>query len=439
MLIIDGGYYCYDTNTNYIFRISEDIYNELTLLKSIGISHYQSDERVSDTKNMVSLLIERGFFKSNSVVNIVNPMNEYIKILTEGAINQLVLEISETCNFRCRYCHQHSNSSFENKTMSFDVAKKSVDLLYEKSKYEPALSITFYGGEPLVNFDIIKKTVEYANSRFELKKINYNITTNASLLDDDIIDFFIKNNFFVLISLDGNEKTQNYHRKYACDGQGTFDSVWHNVCNIRLKNLDYFRENVRFNAVILPGEKTDAVKKFFIDNAIPISSVDLTMADMASIDFDSIGLKPVYIDDNSDIYSSREYETIKNALKLKSSIGVNWHHNGPCLPGVRKLFISSDGCFYPCEKLDKSKGCVIGSLEYGFDYSKIKEIINIGLLNEKECGMCWAKRLCSVCVKQCLNEGNICAETKHAFCDLERKRVELLLKKYIKKEESSNE
>lgn len=434
---INGKYYCYDTNTNMILQITKELYQELIIMQNEGITKYEASLNVNESKKTILLLRKKGFFQGNKIAGINHPLTNYIEVLLHRAVNQLVLEVSEACNFRCRYCHQHSNDKFKSILMKYETARKGVDFLFENSKDETSVSITFYGGEPLINFETIRKTVEYVSEKFEIKDVDYNMTTNASLLNDEIIDFLIKNNFSLLISLDGDRCIQNYHRKFSKDGSDTFDVVWKNVCKIKEKNKTYFQQRVRFNAVLLPDDTPDDTYNFFTDNDIPLNRVNVTIADMTAIDYECNGaFYPLDCADERE--ETKEFDDFKNKLSSKANIPAEWHHSGPCVAGVRKLFISTDGTFFPCEKLDKASEASIGSLENGFNVEQVKKIMNVGRLSEDECKDCWAMRFCSLCVKQCITDNKICKETKLLFCGKERERIESFLRKYIETEANLN-
>ena len=155
---------------------------------------------------------------------------------------QMILGVTEECNLACRYCvfsDVYSNTRNSSpKKMTIQTAKKALDyymqLLEEGKKYNPVRdpSLGFYGGEPLLNFDLIRQSVTYLLETYPDEKISYHITTNGTLLTDEIIDFLIKNRFSISISLDGPENEHDRNRVYA-NGKGTFKDVIKNIKKIR--------------------------------------------------------------------------------------------------------------------------------------------------------------------------------------------------------------
>ena len=146
-------------------------------------------------------------------------------------------------------------------------------------------------------------------------------------------------------------------------------------------------------------------------------------ADMNGIDYYT---SPIAFKNNSDA-TSLESEAYKNSLKHyknKNVIPPVWHHNGPCVPAVRRIFVNADGEFYPCEKIDSDPSCMIGSLDSGVDAQKAAQILNIGKLTEEECKECWATRFCTMCVRNCIYNGSWSRSMKIKECELQKKECD---------------
>ena len=424
-------YYCYDTYSNILMRVTKGIYSEICKLKRIGITEYKSLCLTCSDYKDVLVLLEKGLLQYNFIKEIIHPESMYIDRLIERCVSQLILEVTSACNFRCRYCHQPRKSDNHSKMMDVNTAHRSIDFLFEHSKDATEIAITFYGGEPLLNFELIKSVVSYANRRFKFKPIFYNMTTNASLLNHSIISFLVENRFSLLISLDGNEDTQNYHRKYYSDGGATFNVVWNNVLYIREKYPEYFDMYVRFNAVALPDESTEAVISFFENNNISKASITISDADLSGIDY---RVTKLHLDNREQNYISFEknYKELINRLESKDKLPSKWHHSGPCVPAARRLFISTEGDFYPCEKVEGARDCLLGNLNIGVNAKKARELLNVGSLTSEDCKQCWAMRFCSICVRQCLDGDCISLQKKKIACKQSQKHTMLLLREYIK-------
>ena len=179
-------------------------------------SRYSASE-IAEAREEIEALKEEGV--------LFSPEPEHKKPTYAGVIKAMCLNISHMCNLRCEYCFADGGSYNGAMTnMSFDVAKKAVDFLIEKSGHRRNLEVDFFGGEPLLNFDVVKKTVAYARGleKEKGKNFRFTITTNATLLTDDAIEFFNKEMYNVVISIDGRKEVHNSVRKTAT-GEGSYD------------------------------------------------------------------------------------------------------------------------------------------------------------------------------------------------------------------------
>ena len=429
--VLEDKFYCYDTYTNNLLNVTKDIYLEICKLKKLGIHEYKKICASHSAYRDVLALIEKGIFRFGFTEEIIHPDTIYVKKLIERCISQLILEVTSSCNFKCRYCHQTSEVTARPKMLNEDIAYKSIDFLFEHSKDAKEIAITFYGGEPLLNFEIIKKVVNYANLKFESKPVIYNMTTNASLINEEITSFWVENNFSVLISLDGDEAIQNRHRRYLSDGGATFKDVWNHVLELRNNFPDYFYSHISFNAVIMPDENPGRVKDFFEKNNIPKTMLTTNYADLTGIDYFSTSLVK-----NEEVYSKEcfdeEFRDIIERFRNKDKLLTKWHHSGPCVPAARRLFITTDGNFYPCEKVHEAADCLLGNVNSGINFEKATELLNIGRLTSEDCKKCWAMRLCSMCVKQCLDGDSISPEKKKIACKMMRENAFFFLTAYVK-------
>ena len=236
-IIANNKCFVYDAYTNQIIQVSKQIFHEVNKLMKVGIDNYIKFSDKSQSYYDVLLLINNGFFKSSFVKKICASETRYIDVVTERCVQYVQLQVTRNCNFKCVYCSYVQSHEFERAheriNMSFSTAQKSIDFLYKHSKDSPQIALSFYGGEPLLNYNLIKRSIEYAAPLFKSKPISYHITTNGSLLNDEMIMFFVKHKVHLLISLDGDGNIQDKHRKYAYNGSGTFNDVVKSIEKIR--------------------------------------------------------------------------------------------------------------------------------------------------------------------------------------------------------------
>jgi len=428
-------FYVYDTYQNVLLNIQKKHYIELQKLSKIGLNSYLIQKTGLDEKNDLQYLMKKGFFSCKIVEDIQHPESTYSPELIEQCVGYLQLQVTQNCNFSCRYCAFASNTQYTRghslESMSVETAKKAVDFLYEHSSSVPEIRISFYGGEPLLNFHLIQQTVEYAEKRFSLKNIRYFITTNLSILNQKIIELFIKHSFNLLISFDGGENIQDKHRRFQTSGGKTFDHVLRNIISLRDYDATYFREKVRFNSVLFNDEKREDVYSFFDSIQVPRNAVSVTSADTSGIDYQLSHLwetskiaEPIIVED--------AFQT-KELLDNRIPINKRWHPNGTCIPGIGRMLIDVHGNIYLCEKVIETTATCIGSIETGFNVNRILEIQNIAKLTESECKHCWAMRFCKSCICHCTDaeRNDLSYELKKEHCAKEKKRIERNIYKLI--------
>ena len=249
--------------------------------------------------------------------------------MKSGEVKALCLHISHDCNLRCRYCFADEGAYHSvRETMSFETAKAAIDFLLRESGSRKVLEVDFFGGEPLMNFDTVKKTVYYARAEGAKlgKKFLFTTTTNGLLLDDEVIKFFNEEMENVVLSLDGRKEVHDAVRK-TVNGKGSFDVV-----------IDKIKKFVKAR-----GDKHYYVRGTFTAKNLDFSKDVLFLADSG---FDSISMEPV-VTDLPDLQIKeehlsaieKEYETLAEEYIRREEEGKGFlffHFNidiegGPCL------------------------------------------------------------------------------------------------------------
>lgn len=299
-------------------------------------------------------------------------------------LHQITFETTEACNLHCKYCYYGDfyTGSSARKGNSINI-KSALNLLEYliplwSSEYNMSnsavLFVSFYGGEPLLNFDFIERITRYLNDRkLNNRDIKFTITTNAMLLDK-YIHFLVKNNFDIYISLDGNEYNNSYRLKK--NGEPSFFKVCENIDNIRTSFPDFFASNVHFNSVLHNRNSINDIYDFFHKNYNKIPSIG--ELNTTGIRDDMVKLfKKTYrkynddtgtfnndlINDDSLLYSTKHKSLIHflyntKGLSFNDYSDLMFEKNnkikiptGTCLPFSRKMFVSVCGDILPCEKI----------------------------------------------------------------------------------------
>lgn len=434
----DGRYYLYDTYTNWLINVQKEHYIELNQLQKVGINQYKSLGHNDMTYKDILFLMNKGLLKPPHIKIIQHAETEYVKHLVDRCVNDITLQISRDCNFSCRYCLYASNSQVERvheqKNMSWDVAKHAIDYMYSHSADMQEVMVSFYGGEPLINFTVIQKAVQYAEDLFKTKTVKFNMTTNGSLLNERVVQFITEHCFHLTISLDGVSEIQNAHRKFLVTGNNTYDIVYNNILYIKNNHPDYFQNHVFFNPVLFKEENPDEAYKVFKDLEVPIEKVFFRYADLSGIDYINYG--PLLQSSDSELirlHQEKTQQPMVSKWKNKSTIPYVWHHGGPCIPGVKCLFVDINGEFYPCEKIIENRALSIGNIETGINIDKVSQFINIGKLTENHCKKCWAIRFCDICVSSCVDvdSNELSIVRKEIACKQQRELALNFLKQQV--------
>ncbi len=434
----EDSFYVYSSILNDIFFLNKEQYDALDNI-SFRDQDIASSELVKSLRLDINPIRMKCYLRPHEIEDELN-----------NSLRQLLLNTTEDCNLRCHYCINSGNyryfRRYSRKKMNLVIAKKAADYFIQKSNNQSLLGISFYGGEPLLNFDLILNTVNYINGRTNKSKI-YSVNTNGTLLNNDIIKFFVENNFVITFSLDGPKCINDRYRKYI-DNRGTFDTITNNLRSIYDYSHDYFKSNIFIKAVITPPYSYERILTFFRnDNLVSKAAyvgVGYVKDNDCSVKFDKYDEE----DFNGDLryikneifnyFLSKPKINDKNILynfKIKSFVPIINRQRGfidfmnefiyvpgICLPGKRKLFVDCDGNYHMCEKIEQS--IPIGNVNSGIDVKKVKELINKYCeLGESDCCNCWAKRLCGLCFANAIRGGKIDISFKREYCIRQRQDI----------------
>ena len=451
---IGRRFFFYDVNKNQIEEIPEYVYRYLSTSEE---GDGQEEEKVQE---YVQVLQEAGFLKSSRPQVSEHPVTEYYGAFADNNVGQLTLQVTQKCNLDCEYCiysGNYHNRHHADRWMTFETARKAIDYLAAHCADVETPSLGFYGGEPLLAYDLMKECTLYAEKVFEGRKFLLNFTTNGTLLTEDKVDFFVQHGFTMLISLDGPEHVQNRHRKFANSEVGSFKLLMTNVENMKKRYPVFFKENVTFNTVIDPQDPFTEICDFALHNDVVRDSFF-----MSSI------VNDTYADEKTE-YSAKftqeyAYEKFKTFLMMtgrldksrispvmrehfsrvkqiamvferyqQETIPYKGHRGGPCIPGVRKLFVTVDGRLYPCERVsESSQAGVIGDLTHGIDEEKALSVLNIERISSERCRNCWGYAFCNLCIAQAddgqkMTECKLCMECSDCKMGIESSLMDYVI------------
>lgn len=446
-----GSYFFYDVNKNTIVKVQKSLWEFLKKQQyQLNQGIQEQDSKDNDT---IQKMQKQGFLSSNRVKDIIHPADEILIYHLQNKIQMVTLQVTQQCNLRCSYCvysGEYQNRQHSNKRISFEMAKRAIDFLIVHSCDNKYISLGFYGGEPLLEFDLVKKCIEYAKARGLGKELLFSITTNGTMLNAEIIEYLENNNVSLMISLDGPKEIQDKNRKFAFNNCGTFDKVIENIKMVKTYFPQYYKK-IAFSAVVDPKNDFSCINTFFstdeiIGDCMVMSSVisenyaknDEEFNEAFSIKYSYEYFKILLCELNrlnrryvSKILERRFADLKRTYRQLIPSNKVpdRTQHSGPCIPGAQRLFITVEGNFYPCEKVSEiSEAVKIGNLENGFDIGKVRNMLNIGKITEDKCKNCWAFRFCKLCAVFSDEITQLSSAKKNRYCDFIRQEAEVALK-----------
>lgn len=375
-------------------------------------------------------------------------------------LHQVVFEVTDDCHLKCNYClysDLYDVSSARSKSyMKFTTAKVVLDYLFDIWRDHNGITptrpvfISFYGGEPLMNMELIKEIVSYVEKNMPNRKYIFSMTTNGVIIDK-YIDYLVSKDFSLLVSLDGDQEA-SVHRIFL-SGKPSFDIVYKNLKEIQISYPDYFRKKINFNAVVTSATKVSKILEFF--DAEFGKCPKLSQLNGSWVRQDKLEIFKRYFHNvRQDIIESRNASELNNRLFLKSPVisqlvtyishfSNNFYHtyldlfaedkgsvtptSGTCIPFGKKMFITVKGKILQCEKI--SHKYTLGTIDdegLNLNYDEIADFYNhLVLVYARSCEECAIKGLCG----QCLLQLKSCEDKTY---DCERKMSEEMLNKYKK-------
>jgi uncharacterized protein len=372
-----------------------------------------------DFNLIVNQEIKNRFLKSNQpekiIIQEVDISDERLQQEFKK-LRQIQFETTQSCNLRCKYCiyspYYYYRRNYSKDTLNFQTARKSLDYIYNiiKDRYEKHIAISFYGGEPLLNFKTIKEIVEYVKEKFIDWEIDFHITTNGTLLSDQIIDFFYKYCFYILISLDGPKEIHDSKRIFP-NGKGSFELVLKSLKKILLKNESYYKKNVSFSAVWSYDLSIKKIYDFFSRNELTNKN-KIWINPVISLHNDYFIKYPFNKEKTREEFKDvisligDRIKSNKNLMPVESYLSFNRisqmlsYKNFTALFGTcffnSRLYVTTKGEFLICHQIGEKFS--IGNIWKGLDLNKMKKILNDFIdINKKYCYKCDVRYLCQRC------------------------------------------
>ncbi|MBE6031635.1 MAG: thioether cross-link-forming SCIFF peptide maturase [Clostridiales bacterium] len=389
-----------------------------------------SDEELGRCYDQVAGLKEQGkLFSPDTFESMAGALKEK----TAGVVKALCLHISHTCNLNCSYCFaSQGNYHGERAVMSFEVGKQALDYLIANSGTRKNLEVDFFGGEPLMNFQVVKDLVAYAREveKEHGKNFRFTLTTNGLLIDDDVIEFANKEMSNVVLSLDGRKEI---HDRFRVDYAG--NGSWEKIVP-KFQKLVEARGGKNY---YMRGTFTHANPDFLAD-----------IQQMLDLGFRELSMEPVVCakGDPSELTEEDkaivldQYEKLAELMLERDKEGkpFTFYHymidltGGPCIykrisgcgSGTEYMAVTPWGDLYPCHQFVGEEKFKLGDVWNGVTKPEIQdEFMGCNVYARKECHDCWARLYCSGgCAANAYHSTGSIKGVYEYGCDLFRKRME---------------
>lgn len=442
-LFKENGYYIViDVNSGAIHELDEDTYKVLSHFDEEG-DFLMSDD-LKDIEDIDEILQEIDELKSKGLLfseDIFEPIAKELKG-RQSVLKAMCLHVAHACNMDCEYCfagkgRYHGDAGL----MSYETGKKAIDYLITNSNGRKNLEVDFFGGEPLLNWSVVKKLVSYGRSlEKELgKKFRFTLTTNGLLIDDEVIEFCNREMSNIVLSLDGQKITNDRMRKTK-DGEGTYDLIVK-------KFIDFANRR---------GQKDYYVRGTFTSNNLNFSDDIIHMADLG---FKELSMEPVVapasasyaLNDEHKETLLNEYEKLSAEMLKRYREGnpFNFYHfkvdfeGGPCIAkrvsgcgvGTEYIAVTPEGDIYPCHQFVGDENFRMGNLDTGVTKRDIiKQFMERNVYSSQECKECFARLYCSGgCSANAYHNNGDVSRVYELGCELHRKRVKCAIMMHIAK------
>ena len=366
----------------------------------------------------------------------------------QTVVKALCLHIAHDCNLACQYCFAEEGEYHGRRAlMSFEVGKKALDFLIANSGNRVNLEVDFFGGEPLLNWDVVKQLVEYGRSREEEchKKFRFTLTTNGVLLNDEIMEFCNREMSNVVLSLDGRKEVNDRMRPFR-NGTGSYDLI--------VPKFQKFAES--------RGTKDYFVRGTFTRNNLDFSEDVLHFADLG---FEKLSMEPV-VSDPKEPYSIREedlpkimeeYDKLAKEFirRKKEGRGFQFFHfmidlsQGPCVAkrlsgcgsGTEYLAVTPWGDLYPCHQFVGMEDFLLGNVDEGITNPAVRDEFKLcNVFAKDKCKDCFARFYCSGgCAANAYNFSGDITGAYEIGCEMQKKRIEcaIMIRAALADEEAS--
>lgn len=393
-------YHLYNHKGNFcLINIEKMQANPVDKKTAIALERFAEEPETPLTSDLERSLLSLGLFADSTTKETNTKARE------PYSISNMALLLTQSCNLRCIYCYGEGGEYGMGGSMEENTALRAVDWLIEQSGNIRKINIIFFGGEPFLNFSLMKRVVNYAEERTAVldKTVGFSVTTNATLLDDEKISFIKEHNIHIVISIDGPEEIQDIQRPFA-GGRGSYDIILP-----KIKKLLEVMPGTRAHAVLLDDSKTSIIK----DHLEQIGFSEVTIMPASASLFDEKSNKTMQPRKLNGVYKELEVEAdeLMKYIKNRDAEALNkviqsaqlaqcmlsFLHNTKklhaCGAGLKYAAVSCSGDIYLCHRFVGMDNYKLGNI---FNRDINREIYQESPVTQmKECRNCFARYYCA--------------------------------------------
>ncbi len=449
----NGYYIVLDVNSGSVHAVDKIVYDVIPLFEQYKKEEiveqlkeqYQAEQIVEAYEEILELKKQGQLFTEDIYKDYIMDFKK-----RKTVVKALCLHIAHDCNLACKYCFAEEGEYHGRRAlMSLEVGKKALDFLVAHSGNRRNLEVDFFGGEPLMNWDVVKKLVEYGRSLEEpyQKKFRFTLTTNGVLLNEEIMEFCNREMGNVVLSLDGRKEVHDWMRPCRT-GTGSYDLV-----------VPKFQKFVESR-----GQKNYYVRGTFTRKNLDFSKDVIHYADLG---FQLLSMEPVVAapeeeyairkEDLPQIFEEYDKLALEYIKRQKEGRGFQFFHfmldlnQGPCVAkrlsgcgsGTEYLAVTPWGDLYPCHQFVGREEFLLGNVEDGITKPSISDEFKLCNVYAKEsCKNCFARFYCSGgCAANSYQFHNTITDVYEIGCEMERKRVEcaIMIKAALAEAEETGE
>ncbi len=454
------SYFAFDFKKINFLEVDEIVYKTLSLLQAkkqgldelaAGLPEY-SVEEVREALNDIAEIQEQGFLTPNRFERANPHPMEKIKKYLSSAMQGLHMNVTSGCNLACDYCifggSYENVEHLENRHMSMEVADKAVAFFKARARKEGALRVDFFGGEPMLQFPIIKHVVSelkpWAQARNQ--KLNTTISSNGTVMNEKISDFLVENDVFFQISMDGEKEIHDAKRRFKNKDTGSFDTIMRSLQIVYDRDLEYFKTHIKLKAVLTTNALyTDGAEFFNIDLIKILHEHD---------SFSVINQSPYYnVQKDDDFFSrihllgkilleKRDVSTINELLEgldykkkvlFNTTLGefftIQVHHilsfdENDAVPFKKNCLLGAEACVNVGGDISicyNANTFEIGNvIENKWYFDKIEEFHNARYARVDRCKHCFVQRFCGLCYEKLTTKENGFDQSYRNYCEFNR-------------------